>query len=263
MSEREPLSVTVITLNEERNLGRCLASVSWADELIVLDSGSTDGTVEIAERHGARVFTEEWQGFVTTKNSAVAKASHGWVLSLDADEWLTDEGADEIRSVLRSPDADAYAINRRSVFCGAFLEALWNPDWVVRLFRKDRAVFSGGHVHESIRMHRGSRVRKLREPLAHIPYRTIEDYVARMNRYTGLAADTLHEKGKSASITRMLFSPPLTFMKYYILKMGFRDGVRGLVVSAGSGFYVLLKYAKLWEKSRPTDPALEDPDHSE
>ena len=250
MATREPLSVAVITLNEEQNLDRCLESVTWADELIVVDSGSTDGTIRIAERHGARVLCEPWRGYVAQKNLSLDSATHTWVLSLDADEWLTEAGAAEVRRALEAPQLDAWAINRRTAFCGAFLRHVWSRDWQVRLFRKDRGRFAGGRVHESVRLTSGSRVGRLRHRLQHLAYRSMHDYVERMNRYTDLAAETLVERGRTAGIMRLLFSPPATFLRCYLLRLGILDGTRGLLVSAGSAYYVLLKYAKLWEASR-------------
>ncbi len=268
MADREPLSVAIITLDEERNLARCLGSVAWADEIVVVDSGSTDRTAAIAAGHGARFVHHPWSGFVEQKNFAVGQCSHLWVLSLDADEWLTSAGADEVRSALAHPTADAYAFNRLSALSGGWLRRTWSPDWQTRLYRKDRGRFVGDRVHESVRMDPGSTTVRLRERLLHLTYRSLHDYVRRMNRYTDLAALSLSEKGRRVPTLRLLLSPPATFLKLYLLRGGFLDGVRGLVASAGSAFYVLLKYAKLWERSRSpepgflaaTAPTAEDPD---
>jgi hypothetical protein len=175
------------------------------------------------------------------------------VLCLDADEWMEEGSEEEIRRALRSPDADAYAFNRHSSFCGRFLRSVWFPDWILRLLHKDRGRWEGGHVHESIRMRKGSRITRLRSALNHMPYRTVEEYVHRMNRYTSLAAQSLAEKGRKATLFRMLLSPPSTFLKLYIVKRGFTDGIRGLIISAGGAYYVLVKYAKLWEATRRED----------
>jgi len=257
MGECQPFSVAIIAYNEERNLPRCLTSVQSADEIVLVDSGSTDRTRAVARAHRARVIEQPWLGYVAQKNFAVGQTTHSWVLSLDADEWLTADGAAEIRAALRDPRADAYAFNRRTAFSGAFLRRVWNPDWQVRLFRKDKGRFEGGQVHESVRMDPGARTLRLEVRLPHLAYRSIRDYVERMNRYTDLAARTLQEQGRPNSLTRLMLSPPATFLKLYVLKRGFLDGIRGWVVSAGSAFYVLLKYAKLWELSRQGDPELE------
>jgi len=261
MVEREPLSVTVITLDEEANLDRCLESVAWADEIVVVDSGSTDRTLEIAARHGCRIFENGWPGYVAQKNFALDQTSHDWVLSLDADEWLGGQGAEEVRRSLANPSVDGFRFNRSSSFCGAVLRHTWSPDWQLRLFRKDRGRFAGRHVHESVRMQPGCRIVSMEERLNHLAYRSISDYADRLNRYTSLAAAGLHEAGVRASWSRLGLSPLAAFIKFYLLRQGFRDGVRGFVVSVGSAFYVLLKYAKLWELSRNAgvDPEASDP----
>lgn len=263
-----PLSVAVVTLNERRNVGRCLESVAWAAERIVVDAGSVDGTREIAARHGARVIERPWPGFVEQKNFAVDQARSEWVLSLDADEWLTEAGREEIRKTLVSPDAPAYAFRRVTAFSGAFVTHIWGRDWQTRLFRKGSAAFAGGPVHESLRLDAGGRAKRLKAPLLHLGYRSVGDYVERLNRYTDLAADGLAASKTSPSLARLVLSPPATFLKLYLMRFGFLDGVRGLVLASGSAFYVLIKYAKLWETRRAVSPELraaagstpEDPD---
>lgn len=265
---RQPLSVAVITRNEAQNLDRCLRSIAWADEIVVVDSGSTDKTVEIARRHGAKVQVEAWRGFAAQKNLAISLTSNLWVLSLDADEWLGEDGAAEVRRVLESPTADAYAFDRLNAFSGSFVGRIWSPDWHVRLFRKDRGRFEGGHVHESFRVDDGARVVRLESRLYHLTYRTIREHLDRMNRYTDLNARTLRERGKRFSVAQLLLSPWLTFLKLYVFRGGFLDGMRGVVVAVGSAYSVFVKYAKLWELTRGRDleftrlvPATpEDPD---
>lgn len=254
MPGREPLSVVVITLNEARNLDRCLASVAWADERVVVDSGSTDGTEGIARRHGARFVLHPWEGFAGQKNFAISAAAHPWVLSLDADEWVDADGAAEIRRILESPRAGAYAFDRLSSFCGGFVRHAWSPDRHVRLFRKGTARFEGGHVHESLRIEPGTEVARLSSPLYHLTYRSVREHVDRMNRYTDLAARTLVERGRPFRRSRLFLSPLAAFAKHYAIKGGYRDGVRGFLVAAGAAYYVLLKYAKAWDATRGEDP---------
>lgn len=271
MADPAPLTVAIITLNEERNVGRCLRSVAFAGEVVVLDSGSTDRTREVARDLGARVIEEPWRGFAAQKNRAAALGRYPWVLSLDADEWLPEGAEREIREVLASPSADAYAFDRVSSFSGGFVRRTWGRDRHLRLYRKDLARFEGAHVHESLRVDAGRATSVLGSPLYHLSYRSIADYVDRMNRYTTLAARGLEERGARVSAGRLLLSPAASFAKHYLLKGGFRDGMRGFVVSAGSAFYVLLKYAKLWEATRGADPEFdrlvpptpEDPDPGE
>jgi glycosyltransferase involved in cell wall biosynthesis len=250
MSRGVPLSVAVITLNEEANIARCLESVGWADERLVVDCGSEDRTLEIAAELGARVEVEPWRGYAAQKNFALGLCSRPWVLSLDADEWLTAEGAEEIRHALSDPQADGYVINRSNRFCGRVLRYAWSPDWQLRMFRRGAGKFVGGRVHESVRLSPGASVSRLRCSLQHEPYRTIGQYVDRMNHYTDLAALSLHEQGRTAKMRQLLVSPWMGFLRVYVLKRGFLDGVRGWVVAAGAAFYVLLKYAKLWALCR-------------
>jgi hypothetical protein len=172
------------------------------------------------------------------------------VLSLDADEWLTEEGEADVRRAIASREADAFAFRRVTAFSGAFVRRVWSRDWPVRLFRKGTARFAGGRVHESLRVTGDGRVGRMQTPLMHLGYRSIHAYVERLNRYTDLAAKSLLDAGARPSRSRIFLSPPATFIKLYLLRLGFLDGVRGLVVAVGSSYYVLLKYAKLWEARR-------------
>ncbi len=268
MTPREGVSVAIITKNEERNLDRCLRSVGWAEQIVVVDSGSTDRTREVAARHGVEVHVRAWPGFVEQWNFAIGKASQPWVLVLAADEWLSDAVAEEIRATLCGPRADAYEIRRSTAFSGAFVGRAWGPDWQLRLFRRGRGRFAGGHVHESVRLDPGCRVERLRGALLHLTYRSVREYIDRMNRYTDLAAATMAEEGRGFSVLDVLVRPPASFVKHYVMRRGFEDGMRGLVVSAGAAFYVFLKLAKRWEMGRVANPEFlaaagstpEDPD---
>ena len=254
MPEPRPLTVTVIARDEERNLGRCLASVAWADERIVVDSGSADRTAEIARRHGARVVTNPWPGYAEQKNRAAAEARHAWILSLDADEWLEPGAEGEIRAVLSDPACAAYAFRRISAFAGAFLPRTWSPDLQVRLYRRDAARFAGGHVHESVRVDPPARVGRLRSPLLHLTHRSVSAQVDRLNRYSDLAS---RDAGRRFSRWRMLVGPRAAFLKMYLVKGGFLDGVRGYIAAANHAHYVFLKSAKIWDRTRPADTAFE------
>jgi hypothetical protein len=264
----QALTVTVIAQDEERNLGRCLESVAWADERIVVDSGSTDRTAEIAIRHGARVVSNPWPGYAAQKNRAAGEARHPWILSLDADEWLEPGAEAEIRRVLAGATCAAYAFRRISAFAGAFLPRTWSPDLQVRLYRRDAARFAGGHVHESVQVDPPGRVGRLEAPLLHLTHRSVRDQVDRLNRYSDLAAWTAEEQGRRFAPSRMLLSPMAAFFKMYVLKGGARDGVRGLIAAVDHAHYVFLKSAKLWDRTRAADPEFarrvpktpEDPD---
>lgn len=244
----QPLSVVVITLNEEQNIRRCLRSVKWADEKIVVDCGSTDRTVTSASEEGARVLTREWPGYAEQKNFAVQSASHPWVLSLDADEWLDERAQASIRETLEDPRADGYRIRRLTGFCGKDVRRSWGGDRPLRLFRRDAGRFEGGPVHESFRLAAGNTEGNLDGTLAHAGYASIESYVERLNRYTGLAAEGLVERGVPFRPLRLWFGPLATFLRIYVLKLGFLDGVRGWIVAVGSAYYVLTREAKLWER---------------
>ena len=268
MASAVPVSVTVITLDEEQNLGRCLASVRWADEIVVVDSGSKDKTAEVARRHGARVVEHPWAGYTAQKNRAAAEARHPWVLSLDADEWLAPEAEGEIGRVLRDAQHAAYAFRRLSAFAGGFLPRTWAGDRPVRLYHKERARFRGLHVHESVEVDAGATVGSLSAPLFHLTHRSVRDQVERLNRYSDLAARRAHEQGRRFSLVRMLVGPAAAFVKMYVIKGGALEGVRGLVAAVDHAHYVFLKSAKLWDRTRPLDPEFarrvpptpEDPD---
>lgn len=265
---RATLSVVVIARDEERNVGRCLDSVAWAEERIVVDSGSADRTREVAAARGARVLVQPWLGYRDQKNLAIDAATQDFVLSLDADEWLPPETAEEVRQQLRAPAADAYLFSRRSAVSGAFLRRTFGRDLQLRLFRRGAARFAGGEVHERLVAGKGGTTRTMRGPLLHRTYRSFGEFAERMNRYSDLGARTMASSGRPVSLGRLLLSPPAAFLKMFVLRGGFRDGVRGLVVAAGQAHYVLLKYAKHWEATRPADPEFarlvpptpEDPD---
>ena len=254
MEDRVPVSVTVVARDEELNLARCLASVAWADEIVVVDSGSTDRTREIAARGGARVVVNPWPGYAAQKNRAAAETRNAWVLSLDADEWLPEDAAREIGAALSDSSHAAFSFRRISAFSGAFLPRTWSPDRQTRLYRKDRARFAGGHVHESVEIDPPGTVGRLEVPLLHLTHRSVTEQVARLNRYSDLASRTAHERGERFRLSRLVVGPPAAFFKMYVLKGGALDGVRGLVAAVDHAHYVFLKSAKLWDRTRAPDP---------
>lgn len=252
-----PLSVAIVTRDEERNLARCLASVRWADDVVVVDSGSTDRTRAIAAAAGARVIENPWPGYAAQKNRAAAEGRHGWILSLDADEWLPGEAEAEIRRAIASSRHAAYAFRRRTAFAGGFLPHTWSPDRQVRLYRKDVARFAGGHVHESVAVDPPHTVGELDAPLFHLTQRSVHDQVERLNLYSSLASRTARERGERFGLARMIVGPPAAFLKMYLLKGGARDGLRGLIAAVNHAHYVFLKSAKLWDRTRPADPTFD------
>ncbi len=239
-----PLSVAIITRNAASQLERCLASVAFAEEVVVVDSGSTDGTVELAERHGARVVRKEWLGFGAQKQFAVDAASHDWVLCLDADESLSPELREAIVEELKTPRGLVYAVARRNRFLGRWLKhGEGYPDWNVRLFHREHARWGSEAVHEKVVA--GSPVLRLRGDLLHDSAETLEKYLDKQNRYTSLQAESLRAAGRRANAFQLVLSPALRFIKFYLWRLGFLDGVPGLVHITIGCMNSFNKYAKL------------------
>ncbi|NKE70974.1 glycosyltransferase family 2 protein [Candidatus Manganitrophus noduliformans] len=247
---RPKLSVTVITLNEEKEIGDCLDSAAWADEIVVVDSGSSDRTVEIAGKYTDKVFSYAWTGYAAQKNRALELATHPWVLSLDADERVSPELRGEIEQILESPrHADGYRIPRKNFFLGRWIRhGGWHPDYVLRFFKREAGRFGERKVHESVTI-RGE-IGTLRSPLAHYTYRSLEDYFRRMDRYSTLAAEEMFEAGKRANLLDLFLRPPATFLKMVVLRQGFRDGGDGLLLGRLYSTYTFAKYAKLYKMGR-------------
>ena len=244
----QKLSVTIITLNEEKNVRTCIESVkSIADEVIVVDSGSKDKTQQIAEELGAKFIHNDWPGHQEQKNYAIDQTSNEWILSLDADEWIDERLAKEIKAVLEADGdgADGYQIDRETMFLGEFVK-VWSPDWIFRLFKKSKGRFGGVNPHDVVIMKADSVCKKLKNPFFHNSYQTLEQYFSRMNAYTTIGSRALFKKGKRFSLHKLLLSPGWMFVRKFLFKQGFRDGYRGLLISISSAFYVFMKYAKLW-----------------
>jgi glycosyltransferase involved in cell wall biosynthesis len=255
-----PLTVTVITYNEASNITAALESVAWADEIVVVDSGSTDDTVSIARRLGARVEVRDWPGYAAQKNYAAELASHDWILSLDADERVSAPLAAEIRRVLdEAPVSPGYRIPRVTSYLGRWIRSTdWYPDSQLRLYDRRSGRWNRRQVHESVDV-RGT-PGELRHELLHFPYRDISDHLATIDRYTTLAAAEWHAQGRRARAWQALVYPRLAFFRNYILKAGFKDGGVGLLVSLMNSYYVGLKYAKLWELQQGARSSRPQPD---
>lgn len=225
---RRPLSAVIITLNCASQLAASLDSLAFCDEIVVVDSGSTDGTAELAQSRGARVIHKEWLGFGPQKQFAVGQASHDWVLCLDSDERVTPELRAGIERILVAPSAAAYEFPRRNRFMGRYLRhGEGYPDWSLRLFDRRHARWSDDAVHE--RVIADGPVVRIAGDLLHDSAETLEKYLDKQERYSTLAAKELLAAGQRASFTRMLLSPLVRFMKFYILRLGFLDGWPGLV----------------------------------
>jgi glycosyltransferase involved in cell wall biosynthesis len=248
------LSVTIITKNEAAAIGDALTSVTWADELIVVDATSGDETVAIAKQHTARVIVREWPGYVAQKNYAASIASHDWILSLDADERVSPALGDEIRATLNAdPVASGFRMPRVTFHLGRWIRTTdWYPDYQLRLYDRRVAEWTGRYVHEGVSV-RGH-VATLGGELQHFAYRDVADHLETIDRYTTYAARQMHEAGQRAGLLRLAGHPPVAFLRNYLLRGGFRDGVPGFIISAMNAYYVFLKFAKLAELQRSSMP---------
>ena len=241
---RTPLSAVLITLNAASQLAPCLRSLDFCDEIVVVDSGSDDGTVALAESFGARVVESEWRGFGPQKQFAVSQARNDWVLCLDADERVSASLAASIASALAAPSCGAYRFPRCNRFMGRYLRhGEGYPDWSLRLFRRDSAKWSDDAVHEKVIA--ATDVGTLDGDLLHDSAESLESYLAKQNRYTTLAAREACAAGKRATAVKMLLSPLLRFIKFYVLRRGFLDGLPGLVHIAIGCQNSFVKYAKM------------------
>jgi glycosyltransferase involved in cell wall biosynthesis len=256
---RATLSVAIITLNEEANLPRTLASVAWADEIVIVDSGSTDTTRAIAQSHGARGVTEPWRGFAAQKNFALSLCTSDWVLSLDADESVSPELAASIqKAIASSPSHTAYALPRRNFFLGRWIRhGGYYPDTKLRLFPRGHAAFQETPVHETATF--AGNIQTLDGDLLHDAYPTLASYLDHMQRYSTLGAGIAVARGRIGRglvsfLNGVLLNPLVTFLYNYILRAGFLDGREGLLLHLYHSAYVSWKYAKAWESSPQKTP---------
>ncbi|MEM7550244.1 MAG: glycosyltransferase family 2 protein [Bacteroidota bacterium] len=250
------ISVTIITLNESKNLSKCIESVkSIADEIIVLDSFSTDNTKEIAEQYGASVFENKFDGHVQQKNRAVSLAKHELIFSLDADEWISKELANEIISIKNSSEiADGYIIKRKNIFLDKRIyRGVWLREYKIRLFKASKAKWAGLNPHDLIEMNEGSKVKKLNGGLLHHPYKSINELANQMNKFSEIAAKAYFEKGIKSNTWKIFLKPIWRFLLSYIFNLGFLDGTRGLILSSSFSYYTFLKYTKLWRLQKEHD----------
>ena len=238
------ISATIIAFNEERNIARVIESLRCCDEILVLDSGSNDRTVEIATKLGARVVEASWHGYAAQKNIAAELSSNDWILSLDADESLSEALEAEIWHIKKSgPQFDGYTVPRLAQYLGRWiLHSGWHPDRKVRLFDRRKAKWVGSFVHESVTV-TGS-VGHLKSNLLHFTCNSLSEHVRSMDRYTTLAAQEIATNQKNITVSLLLFDPPWTFFRTYFLKLGFLDGPEGLAIAYMAAFYNFVKYFK-------------------
>ncbi|WP_286236637.1 glycosyltransferase family 2 protein [Neptuniibacter halophilus] len=244
---KEPLSAVIITLNEASNIADCIASLSFCDEVVVVDSGSTDDTVAISESLGCRVVVQQWLGFGKQKQFAVEQARHHWVLCLDADERISPELQQSIEHFMRNPASHACQMPRRNRFMGRWLyHGEGYPDISLRLFHRAHAAWSDDPVHEKVVSQ--AEPATLSGDILHFSQETLEQYLNKQNRYTSLQAEQLFQKGKKIGVAKLLLSPLLRFIKFYLIRQGFRDGLPGLVHILIGCLNSFSKYAKTIEK---------------
>jgi glycosyltransferase involved in cell wall biosynthesis len=238
------ISATIITFNEERNIARVIESLRCCDEILVLDSGSNDRTVEIATKLGARVVEASWHGFAAQKNIAAELAANDWILSLDADESLSEALEAEIWQIKKSgPKFDGYTVPRLAQYLGRWiLHSGWHPDKKVRLFDRRKARWVGDFVHESVTV--DGAVGALKSNLLHFTCNSLSEHLRSMDRYTTLAAQEIVSRQTNITLGLLLFDPPWTFFRTYILKLGFLDGAEGLAIAYMAAFYNFVKYFK-------------------
>jgi len=246
---KQPVSAVIITLNAAKQLEACLQSLSFCDEIVVVDSGSTDETIALADRYQAKVVKQAWLGFGKQKQFAVKQAKHDWVLCIDSDERVTTELRNSIENVLQQPQAQIYRMPRSNKFMGRFLKyGEGYPDWSTRLFNRQSAQWSDDPVHEKVLCQ--SAVASLDGDLLHESGEDISLYLQKQNRYTSIQAQQLFENGKQAGIVQLLLSPLFRFLRFYLFKRGFMDGLPGLVHILIGCFNSFCKYAKLMELNR-------------
>lgn len=250
MNNRIPLSVAVITKNEAENLAGCLQSVAFADQIVVVDSGSSDDTVNIAAACGCDVFNEAWRGFGPQKQLAVDRCRNAWVLILDADERIPPGTAEVIKEIVsRSPEAEGYSFPRKNFFQGRWIRhAGWWPDRVIRLFRRDCGLLTQARVHEAVNV--SGRVVALSVPLEHFTESRLSRILLKINNYSTLAAETAFAEGKRATLLSAFVRAKLAFLHNYFFRLGFLDGAQGFTLAVTDAINKFFKYAKLAELTR-------------
>lgn len=244
------ISCIIITYNESKNIRKCLESISWVDEIIVVDSHSTDNTKEIVSEFTDKIYDLKWEGFGPAKEYAKNLASGEWILSVDADEIVPEKLREDIQKIIESENSlEGYLIPRRSNFLGRWMRyGGWYPDPVLRFFKKDKGSFTTRIVHEEVRV--DGRSGRLKSDLLHYTDPDFEYYLGKLNRYTSMDAFQLFEDGKRARLGDLIFRPFVTFAKMFFFRRGFLDGMPGFILAISSAFHVFSKYVKLWHLSQ-------------
>ena len=255
--DRPAISACIITYNEEQNIRECLESLKWVDEIIVVDSMSTDSTVSICREYTDSVIQKTWEGHVKQKNFAINQARNDLVLCLDADERVTPELRKEIEKCLSedSGEVDGYYCSRHSYYLGRWINhGGWYPDYKLRLFKKSRGKWGGKDPHDKVILE--GTTKYLQSELHHFVYRNLSHQLQTVDNFSTITAQELNNEGEHFTVLKLLSRPTLKFLGTYFLKRGFLDGMPGLIISVVSSFYVFLRYAKLWEKQRQNNAPL-------
>jgi glycosyltransferase involved in cell wall biosynthesis len=263
MIEKIPVSVYVLTTDNRRTIERCLKSLSWAEELVVVDSFSQDGTYEICKQYSDKIYRRKWTGHRDQYQYAADLTTQGWIMFVDADEEIPLELAEEIRMELdgRGKELDGYFVYRRTYYLGRWIRyGGWYPDGEIRLYRREKGRWEGG-LHAKLVV--DGKIGFLKNQYLHYTYGNISDQIQTIDRYSSIAAMDLFERGEKFNFLKLLFHPPFRFVKEYLLKSGFRDGLPGLIIIISTIFYVFIKYAKLWELTRSTTPRTSSEEEAE
>lgn len=245
------VSALVLAHNEEEKIGRCLKSLSWADEIILVDAESQDKTAQIARGYTQRVYSHPWDGFVAQRNWALKQAQHQWVLFLDADEVISSRLRKELEALKDKGigDYSGFEIPRKSFYLGGWVKHCgWYPNYQLRLFNRERGKWMGEMIHERVEVK--GRVGRLKGEILHYPYADLAAHLQRIDSYSTLKAEELYLQGRRFHLWDILFRPLLKFLKMFFLRFGFSEGMRGLIISCFGAYYSFLGYAKLFEKRR-------------
>lgn len=252
----QTLSVVIITYNEERNIERCIRSVMGiADEIVVVDSFSTDRTREIAAECGARVIKHEFEGYIQQKNYALEQATNQWILSLDADEALSEKLRNSIKEIKSNPSADGYTMNRLTYYCGRWIRhSGWYPDRKLRMVLKNKAHWSGINPHDKLELVGSKNIRHIPGDILHYSYYSLEDHLQQIDRFTQIRANELFARQFKPNVWHLYFKPLHKFFKHYFFQLGFMDAYEGYQIARLSAFGIFIRYAKLrelWQKKKP------------
>lgn len=253
MSDKIPLSVLIVTRNEEENIRACLESVAWAEEIIIVDSLSEDGTVAICREFTDKVIRRPWKGYVDQKSFALSRAQHAWALLIDADERMSPGLIEEVKKELLDDKGtwDGFFFPRRVYYLGRWIKhGEWYPEYRLRLFRRSKGAVVGEDPHDRVELVGGGRVKYLKEDLWHFTYKDIFHQVAQLNNFSSISVGEMAKRGRKFHLYQVLLRPLAAFVTGYFLKRGFKDGTPGFIIAVVSSFHVFLKYSKLWELTR-------------